>query len=253
MLDPKPNSGRAPTVSATHSYPGRDLEAMVFAKRYHAWILEIFLPYLGRDLVEVGSGSGNFSRMILAGEVDSLLAIEPSAEMFHPLSEWAKADQRVRVHLGTLASAAVQPGSVDSILYVNVLEHIEHDASELSQAWSALRPGGTLLLYVPALAFLYSDFDRRIGHYRRYEKAALQSLVLSAGFGIEFCRFVDVLGVLPWYVSMCVLKGDLNPRAVALYDFVGTPLSRWLESIVIPPVGKNIALAGRKPIAEISG
>lgn len=235
-------------MSDAQSYPGRDLEAMVFAKRYHSWILDLFAPYLGRQLVEAGAGSGNFSRMLLSRDPASLLAIEPSPEMFSRLSDWAGTDPRVRVHRGTLGSADLPGEGADSILYVNVLEHIRDDAAELAVANAALRPGGTLLLYVPALAFLYSDFDRRIGHCRRYEKAGLENLVRSAGFRIELCRFVDVLGVLPWYVSMRLLKGDLSPRAVALYDLVGTPITRWLEAIVTPPVGKNLVLVARKPL-----
>jgi SAM-dependent methyltransferase len=235
-------------VSDAQSYPGRDLEAMVFAKRYHTWILDLFTPYLGGDVLEVGAGSGNFSRMLLSCDPASLLAIEPSPEMFSRLCDWAATDPRVRVHRGTLGSADVPAGNIDSILYVNVLEHIQDDAAELAVAYAALRPGGTLLLYVPALSFLYSDFDRRIGHYRRYEKTGLEHLAVSAGFQIERCHFVDLLGVLPWYVSMRLLKGDLSPRAVALYDLLGTPITRWLEAIVTPPVGKNLALIGRKPL-----
>lgn len=235
-------------MSETQSYPGRDLEAMVFAKRYHSWICDLFAPWLGERLVEVGAGSGNFSRMLLARGAGSLLAIEPSPEMFSRLSGWASTDRRVEVHHGTLATSGVEPESADAILYVNVLEHIEDEAVELETARSALKPGGSLLLYVPALEFLYSDFDRRIGHYRRYEKKALRQLVVSAGFQTEFCRYVDLLGVLPWYLSMRLLKGDLSPRAVALYDLLGTPLTRWLETRVSPPVGKNLALVARKPL-----
>lgn len=228
------------------SYPGRDLEAMAFAGRYHRWIIDLFAPYLHADAVEIGAGSGNVSALLLERGVHSLVSVEPSPEMFPLLADRAKDEPRIRAHKGTLDSLGLDEKSTGSIVYVNVLEHIEDDLSELKSAHAALRDDGTLLLYVPALPFLYSRFDRCIGHHRRYTRDTLTRVVRGAGFRVEVCRYMDMAGILPWYVLMTLLGRDLRPGSVALYDRVVTPLVRWAEDLVHPPLGKNILLVGRK-------
>ena len=144
---------------------------------------------------------------------------------------------------------SVADASYDTILLVNVLEHIEDDAAALAEFYRMLKPGGHLLLYVPALSFLFSPLDRLVGHYRRYHKPAMTALVRQAGFEIARVTYCDMLGILPWYlVNRLMGATEINPAMAKLYDSVGVPVTRFVESLIPAPAGKNIALIARKPV-----
>ena len=138
-------------------YIGRDLEAMSFAENYHRWILQVFEPYLGVRLVEVGAGTGAFSKLILERGAESLALVEPSEEMHRVLSErlsqwWGPT--RVKIYNSVFAEVAGQIKETqrpDSIIYVNVMEHIPDDGAELGTVQQTLCEGGRVFIFVPAL------------------------------------------------------------------------------------------------------
>jgi len=234
-------------------YEGKDLEAMAFAQNYHRWIADFFAPYLGKKVGEVGAGSGNFSSFLLESPVESLLAVEPSAQMFPLLAEKFKHEPRVVARQALFRDVCgAYAGQLDSLVYVNVLEHIEDDARELACAYEALKEGGYLLIFVPALPALYSEFDASVGHFRHYRKRALVRLVGSAGFSVTKVRYFDMAGILPWFVAMRLMRGGLNPRNTGLYDRFAVPVVRAFESVIPVPLGKNIILVARKQAAAQS-
>jgi SAM-dependent methyltransferase len=229
-------------------YFGRDLEAMAFAPRYHQWILDTIAPHLGRDIAEIGAGSGNFTRLLAADPVRRITALEPSHNMFPQLATLQEAHINVQARNSLLANSPdLLTAAFDSVLYINVLEHVDDDAAELQLAWRALKPGGRLVVFVPALQWLYSDFDRLIGHHRRYQKSSLRALARAGGYQIDTLCWFDIAGILPWYANFVLLRRQNIPRAVALYDTLVVPVMKVLEGLVSPPVGKNLLLVGRKP------
>jgi SAM-dependent methyltransferase len=234
-------------VEDSLKYPGKDLEAMSFAVKYHQWILDECRPYLGETVAEVGAGSGSVSRMLLDRGVQHLSAFEPSAEMFPRLEREVRGDARVRA-INDFFSANGH-GPFDSIIYVNVLEHIEHDREELATAFAALRPGGHLIVFVPALMWLYGRVDKEIGHFRRYTRPGLRQAAIDAGFIVERIRYFDVAGILPWYVNFVLLGNSFSAGSVALYDNLVVPVMRRVEGVFTPPIGKNVFLIARKPAA----
>ena len=235
------------------SYAGKDLEAMSFAVNYHRWILSIFEPFLGRRVVEVGAGTGSFSELLLERRFESLSLVEPSTEMYQQLCrrvEELKPALAVKTYNDIFQQAAPQISSSqrpDSIIYVNVLEHIADDAAELGIINSALESGGRLFIFVPALQWLHGSFDRQINHFRRYSKAELERKCVSAGFRVITSRYFDLLGVLPWWVKYRLLQSSkMEPGAVRFYDERVVPIARSLESRVSPPLGKNVLLIAEK-------
>jgi 2-polyprenyl-3-methyl-5-hydroxy-6-metoxy-1,4-benzoquinol methylase len=150
-------------------YFGKDLEAMSFAVNYHKWIMAEFHPYLGNSVAEVGAGIRNFSRLVLNTDIKKLIAFEPSQNMYPLLERVLRKDHRARA-VNDFFGRNDLGARFDSVLYVNVLEHIEDDASELANAHKVLNRDGHVLLSVPALPCLFSNFDKKIGHYRRYLK-----------------------------------------------------------------------------------
>jgi SAM-dependent methyltransferase len=233
-------------------YAGRDLEAMSFARNYRRWILELFAPHLGRRLVEVGAGTGSFSEMLLERTPDSLTLIEPSRmclRLRERVEGWSTRS-RVRVYNDTFAGVIARLGQEerpDSVIYVNVLEHIEDDEAELRLAADALAPGGRVFIFVPALRWLYGSFDRRVGHRRRYTRREIASKCERAGLSIVRAVYFDAAGVLPWWVKYRVLRSEkMEPAAVKFYDEFCVPFLSRAEALVRPPLGKNILLVVEK-------
>ena len=235
------------TESARPQYFGRDLEAMTFADNYHRWIVDRFQPYIGDDTAEIGAGIGNFSRL-LRPHTARLTAYEPSENMYPVLHEQFANDDGVTTHNGFFGVGDDNgPTRFDTVLYVNVLEHIEDDKTELERVLHALKPGGHLLVFVPALSFLYSDLDKQVGHYRRYHKRPLAELVQQVGFELDWIRYFDLLGIAPWYIAFTLLGRSVTGSNVSLYDRIGVPITRSIERVINPPAGKNQILVARKP------
>lgn len=214
---------------------------MGFAVRYHQWIIEEFAPALGPDVAEVGAGIGSVSEMLLRLPIKHLHAYEPSGNLHPVLAERLAGESRATVVPGFFPGDSA-PASFDTVLYLNVLEHIEDDLGELQRARAALRPGGRLLVFVPALSWLYSELDREMGHCRRYEREGLRALVGRAGFRIERLDYFDVVGIVPWYLAFVLLKRRLGAGKVSLYDRLVVPLMRHIEQRLRPPIGKNLLL-----------
>jgi SAM-dependent methyltransferase len=227
------------------SYPGKELEAMSFAVNYHRWILHEFEPYLGETLAEIGAGRGSVSKLLLGKRIKHLFAFEPSPNLYPVLAAELRQETRAEA-VNDFFSPRYAPDGFDSVVYINVLEHIQDDRTELAHALEALKPQGHLLLFVPALAWLYSDFDKQIGHFRRYAKPELSCLVREVGFTLVQVRYFDLAGIIPWYVNFVVLRHSMGSGSVSLYDKLVVPMMRRIESAVPPPIGKNVLLIGRK-------
>jgi hypothetical protein len=228
------------------TYIGKDLEAMDFAVAYHRWILDLIRPWLGRKLVEVGAGTGSFSEMLLKENPAALTLIEPS-EMFEQLS--VKFEKRLsptgitlhRSKFDGVAETVRGSGPPDSIIYINVLEHIEDDRAELAAVYKTLASSGAIILFVPALQGLFSEFDKHIGHFRRYDKQELRDKLKDAGFRIVMMRWFDIVGVIPWWIKYRMLRSaQMQSGAVQLYDRLVVPVMKPIESLIHPPIGKNL-------------
>jgi SAM-dependent methyltransferase len=240
-------------MSETVVYPGRDLEAMSFAVNYHRWILRLFRPHLGRRVVEVGAGNGSFSRMLLECSLESLSLVEPAANGYQILRErMAQPPNATIVHtyqavFSQVAEEIRARQQPDSIIYVNVLEHIQDDQAELRLIRQTLSAKGRLFIFVPALPCLYSEFDRSLGHFRRYKKPELEDKCRRAGFRLRRTAYFDAFGVAPWFIKYRLLKSRAaEPAAVAVYDKFVVPVAQKLETRMSPPIGKNILLIAEK-------
>lgn len=233
-------------------YVGKDLEAMDFAVNYHKWILDEFRPFLGRRVVEVGAGTGSFSELLLQESIDTLSLVEPSA-MFETLTanvSRLKNQTKVDFYNSIFSEAAAEISDKqqpDSIIYVNVLEHIKDDCSELEYIRNTLSNGGRCFIFVPALMSLYGEFDRKIGHFRRYTKKEIEEKCQLAGFKILKSKYFDFAGMLPWFIKYKLLKSEsLDSGAVTLYDKMAIPFVKQMEKFVNVPLGKNVLLVAEK-------
>jgi len=229
-------------------YEGMDEEAMFSARNYYRWIADIFRPYVGKRAAEIGAGSGNFSSLLLSQNIEQLVCVEPSTDMYRLLIKKNTGDRRIVFHHALFSDVCGKyTNYFDSILYVNVLEHVEKDADELQYAISSLKTGGYLCLFVPALCWLYSDFDALSGHYRRYDKRQLEYLLKKTGFEIITISYLDLIGTIPWFLFFKIFRRRKLGMCNALfYDRLVIPFLRIFESIFRIPIGKNIIVIAKK-------
>jgi SAM-dependent methyltransferase len=226
---------------------------MSFALNYRRWIMDSLKPHIGRHIVEVGAGTGAFSELLLAAAPASLTVLEPSSNLYSRLLKLLgpiDSTGVVRVHQSNFPDAwngKTQIETPDTAVYINVLEHIEDDQTELKTIFKALAPQGRILIFVPALPFLMSPMDRGLGHFRRYTLPELVAKCSSAGFIIKTARYFDLLGVAPWWLKYRILKSNsMEAVAVRAHDRWVVPVSRTIESLINVPFGKNIILVGEK-------
>ncbi len=238
--------------AAKVEYVGKDLEAMDFAVNYHLWILQLLKPFLGKHLVEVGAGTGSFSELLLETNPETLFLVEPS-EMFTQLEKKVEnitSKTEIHCHQNIFANVAEtikNKQEPDTIIYINVLEHIENDFEELKVVNETLSENGRVCIFVPAQAFLYSEFDKYIGHFRRYSKKRLEEKCVESGFKILYSRNFDLAGVIPWLIKYRILKSkNMEGEAVKIYDKYIVPITKRFETLIPPPIGKNLILVAEK-------
>jgi len=248
-------------ANAMHNTAGNEalrLELSTIASlvNYHAWIYREIQPFLGDQLTEIGGGLGTFSDLLIRHHIlgrpnRTIEILEPDEDFFMKLRNKCQAQhtgliQTDRLRL-TNSVFTSQVNTFDTAIMINVLEHIENDRDIISNIYSSIQPGGTLAVFSPGLPFLYSPLDRRLGHFRRYRKDELAAIIEGAGFSLEKVQYMDILGVLPWYL-INVLAGSctFNPLLVKTYDRVVVPITRWMEHYFGAPIGKNVLVVGRK-------
>jgi len=182
---------------------------------YNEWLHRRFEPYLGQRILEVGSGVGNQTRFFIDRERVVASDVEP-----HYVRELsARFGGRSNVRVGSFRFPLVESDrrqlaaeGLDTIVCLNVLEHIEDDRSTLSDFASVLPSGGRLALLVPAMPALYGTLDQHLGHYRRYDVDRLSQLVRGAGFVVDEIRYLNRPGVLGWWLNSRVLKRRILPK-----------------------------------------
>ena len=229
------------------TYSGEELDALAQARNYYGWIVRRFAPYLGRRIVEAGAGIGTFAEHLRAAAPDALLTLVEPAENNWPHLEGRFACRaHVQTRRGYLCDAGA-PASTDTVVAVNVMEHVRDDAGFLADAHRLLSPAGHALLFVPALPFLYGSLDEAFEHFRRYTRPGLTRLLRGAGFTPLRVAYTNLPGVLAWYLSGRVLRRrTVSARDARLYDRWMIPWISRLERVWTPPLGQSLIAIARK-------
>ncbi len=225
------------------SYGGRDnLEAMKKATRYNNFLIDLIRKYsIGKRVLDHGAGAGTFATPIAAGGMN-VLCMEPDTSL---RAELAQSGLDVAASLEEIPDNAV-----DYAYSLNVLEHIKDDHEAIIELYRCLKPGGRLLVYVPAFQILYSQMDTHVGHFRRYRRKPLKRLLQDTGFDVGAAYYVDSLGYLATLVYKLVgdRSGSVSPGSVAFYDSVIFPISRIIDWLSIRSFGKNLTIVATKPV-----
>jgi glycosyltransferase involved in cell wall biosynthesis/phospholipid N-methyltransferase len=241
--------------SSNYSDPGKvTLDAMEQAPKFNAWMYESVQPWLGRRVAELGVGRGNLSKFIRQHEhvlltdyrTDYLEELRARWH-HHPHLQIGKLDMTARADYEQIRSFAPE-----SVVFLNVLEHIEDDAAVLANLFEVLPEGGRVIVLVPFNMKLYSEFDRQLGHFRRYGENELDNKFRAAGFEVEKQFYFNKVGVFAWYAANKLGKQSaLKPWQLKLYNFL-TPIFRVLDRI-LPTKGLSTVVVGRKPAVTRAG
>jgi len=233
--------------SAADAELAATLDNLDGAGNYAGWIFELIEPYLGPEVLEIGAGHGTFTEM-LARKAKRVVASDISERCVTRLRERFSGQESVEVVHGSVDSAAAH-GPFDTVILINVLEHIEDDDGALRElATRLLRPGGRAVLWVPAFSLLYSDFDRRIGHYRRYRRPGLRKQLADAGYEVLDIRYVNAVGAVAWLVlARWLRRTPTHGTTVKVFDRYFVPALERLERRWHPPFGQSVLAIASRP------
>ncbi|HYT03951.1 MAG TPA: methyltransferase [Gemmatimonadales bacterium] len=222
------------------------LERMATAPRYNRWMFDRLRPWVGRRVLEIGAGIGNMSAFL----VDRERVVLTDTEAYYLGRLRERFADRPHVTVAELRLPAVDPRlaaeRLDTVVCLNVLEHIENDRGSLRAMHDLLPPGGRLVLLVPALRALHGTLDEALGHYRRYVPHELTGKFTEAGFRVRHVEYFNLAGVPGWWFTGRVLRRRLIPTgALRWYDAL-VPLFR-LESLLPWRVGQSLIAIGEVP------
>lgn len=235
-------------MSNEFAYSGEELDLFAAATHWKSYWRSHIAQFVRGNVLEVGAGVGTNTRLLHDEKVRRWVCLEPDPKLAERLREAIvslPAGARCEVVVGTLARLS-QTDRFDSILFLDVLEHIEDDKAELARAADHLEPAGTLVVLTPAHPWLFSRFDEAIGHYRRYTKATLEK-VAPKGLKLELLFYLDSVGLLASLANRFLLNsGKPTSGQITLWDRVLVPCSRWLDPLLRYSAGKSILGVWRK-------
>lgn len=226
------------------AYTGRDnLEVMAEAVNYNRFLLDCVSEHVASPNVRVldfGAGSGTYADMLAERDI--------TPDCLEPDKDLQEALRSRGYRVVDLDGTTTETAQYDVIYTLNVLEHIKNDQEAAEQLAALLRPGGRLVVYVPALEILFTAMDVKVEHYRRYRRAQLNRILRNAGLDIVASRYCDPIGFFATlaYKIMGRSDGTINPRALKLYDRAAFPLSRALHGVTGRLFGKNVLVVATK-------
>lgn len=239
-------------MSTAAHYVGEELPTFAAARNWKGYVRSILTDSLRGSVLEVGAGLGTTTEALCNDDVERWLCLEPDASLA------AQCEARLGNRLGRTA-VETRVGTVevlastekfDAIVYIDVLEHIEHDAAELARAAKHLKPGGALIVLSPANQWLFSEFDHAVGHFRRYSRSTLAAAFPPA-LRRERILYADSLGALLSLGNRYVLhRAAPAKEQILFWDRVVVPISRVVDRVLMQSIGRSVIAIYRQPGAS---
>lgn len=227
------------------------LNTLADADRFNQWMFETVRPFIKGRIFEAGSGIGNISSLLLNTGGQVVLS-DYSAHYRQLLQERFSGHS----HFGGVLDMDLEDkrfeekfaayyGTFDTVIALNVIEHVKEDSLAITHCTKLLREGGHLIVLVPAYQLLYNRFDKELGHFRRYSKGAMQRLV-SPHLSIVQCQSFNLAGILGWFVSGTILRNKMIPSyQMDVYNTL-VPLFKIMDRMVFHRIGLSVWLAAKK-------
>jgi ubiquinone/menaquinone biosynthesis C-methylase UbiE len=227
-------------MSDPFTYPGDELVLFQLATNWKKYFSRSIKRFINGKVLEVGAGIGSTTLLLNDGSATQWLMLEPDEKMSALLKKKIESKEfpaNCRLQTGTIG----QLGSTfDTIIYIDVLEHIEADAEEMKKAATLLNTGGHIIVLSPAFNHLYSSFDQSIGHFRRYNKKMFR-LITPEGLQLISNRYFDTVGYFAALMNKLVLRQKYPTlKQVLFWDKWMVPLSRIKDKLLFHSFGKSI-------------
>lgn len=229
---------------------------MASVDRYNRWIYSEIAPFVGQNVLEVGCGIGNMTRHLLGAQ--RVIALDRLPGSVALVAETFAGMPHVHTCLGDITAPStveqLMPYTIDTVVCLNVLEHIERDDVALRHMFRLLQPEGHLLLFVPAGTYMYGTLDKALGHYRRYARTDLAARVAQAGFRLQRVSYLNLAGIPGWWLNSRVLHRHLLPTGqLRLFNRLA-PLLIWTERALRRvwdvPAGQSLLCIAHKSLPE---
>jgi len=235
-------------MSEDRPYEGGELELFAAARNWKAYWSEKIRPHLGKSVLEVGAGLGTNTPFLLGPEQAGWLCLEPDAALTARIPATLSGHARreiVKTRTGTLRDLPAEE-TFDTILYIDVLEHIEDDLGEMRAALAHVTPEGKIVVLSPAQPWLYTEFDRALGHYRRYTTRSLRACA-PAGANLLEIYALDSFGLMASVVNKLFLHQSIpSPKQIAFWDRCLVPISRRTDPLIGFSLGKSLIAVWQK-------
>lgn len=221
------------------------LEGLATAVNHRRWFVELALPYLGDNPIEIGSGLGYYA-LEWAPYLSRFTATEADPDRLITLKERLAAEPKIEVRQMLLPTT--ERGEYSAAVSYNVLEHIVDHVGALRSMRNLVRPGGAVIIIVPAFQFAMGPADIATGHVRRYTKKTLRAAMTEAGLVVERIHYANALGLIGYYMATNVFR--LMPKEgpmVKLYDTFVLPVTKAIEQVIRPPFGQSVFAVARVP------
>ena len=223
-------------------YIGDELELFRHAHNWKKYYGEMIKPFFGANVLEVGAGIGATTEFLFSADVRRWVCLEPDEKMAAVIAAKIESGELPdRCEAVSLSVSGLSPDEkFDSILYIDVLEHIDDDTREIEAATRHLRAGGHLIVMSPAHQFLYTPFDRAIGHFRRYNKRTLSSLAPASLQAVRL-DYLDSIGAFASIGNKLLLRQSMPTlNQILLWDRRLVPISTYIDPILGFRAGKSI-------------
>lgn len=228
------------------------LELFAETDEFNKWLFQALSPYCNNNILEIGSGIGNISSFLIQNFAAVTLS-DIRSDYFKTLHQkFDGNDNLAGICLVDLSTSKLEQdypellNKFDTIIASNVVEHIENDKLAIENCFKMLKPGGRVVILVPAYNWLYNPFDKELGHFRRYTKSTLSTLIQSGGFRIIGEKYFNALGMLGWWVSGSILrKKTLPANQLSFYNKI-VPLARLIDKVLLRRIGLSVIVAGEK-------
>lgn len=218
------------------------------AENYNFWIYETIRPYAGMRILEVGCAIGNITKYFLDREL--LVSIDIEEFYVNYVSSKFASCQNFKAFVFDIVNPgiveALRDYHINTVLCINVLEHVEDDCSALANIYNILEPAGRLIMFLPAFSVLYGSMDKTDNHYRRYDKKEILRILSRIGFQVEASHYFNLPGFLGWFINGRLLKRKFLPinQLRIMNSFV--PFLKIFEKMMPPPFGQSLFLVCKK-------
>lgn len=228
---------------------------IVFSKAtaFNAWLSELVLPWAKGHILEIGSGIGNISEIILQNNLTITLSdLNPQycSQLKNKFENRALCKGIISLNIAEADfEEKYKPllTKFDTIIALNVIEHIEDDRKAFENCKKLLAPGGRIIILVPAFTFLYNSFDKGLGHYRRYTRNKLSEKMQHAGFNVIHRQYFNMPAMFGWFISGSIFKMKIIPEnQLNFYNYL-VPLFKRIDTLFQKKIGISLIM-----VAEVN-